>query len=87
MELIRTKSKRVQRDRASIMHSLSPILLFVGLYLLLEIIIRTAGISRTVVPTPTGILVETIRNFGSDIWPHFVFTLKVVVIGFIVATT
>ncbi|GIO10012.1 membrane protein [Brevibacillus reuszeri] len=86
MELIRTKSKPVQRESASIMHSLSPILLFVGLYLLLEIIIRTAGISRTVLPTPTGILVETIRNFGSDIWPHFVFTLKVVVIGFIVAT-
>jgi ABC-type nitrate/sulfonate/bicarbonate transport system permease component len=86
VELIRTKSKPARSDRAPILHTLSPIFLFIALFLLLEIVIRTTGISRTVLPTPTGILTETIKNFGSDLWPHFIFTLKVVVIGFIVAT-
>lgn len=86
MELVREKSKKARLDRAPIMHTLSPFLLFVTLYLLLEIVIRAADISRTVLPTPTAILTETIQNFGSDLLPHFLFTLKVVVIGFVVAT-
>jgi ABC-type nitrate/sulfonate/bicarbonate transport system permease component len=68
------------------MHSLSPVILFVVLYAGLEILIRVAGISRFVLPTPTAILTETFHNFSSDLWPHFIFTLKVVVIGFIIAT-
>jgi len=65
--------------------TLLPILTFLILYIGLEILIKLTGIPRIVLPTPTAIIADTVRNFPVDLWPHFLVSLKVIVFGFFIA--
>ncbi|MGM8212234.1 ABC transporter permease [Virgibacillus sp. W0430] len=62
-----------------------PILTFIFLYVAFEIFIRATGVPRIVLPTPTAIIMETVQRFPADLWPHFLVTSRVIVIGFIIA--
>ena len=53
----------------------------------LEFIARTTSISEYILPPPTSIIIQTISKFPTDILPHFLFTFKIIVIGFLTAVT
>ena len=59
-------------------------MVLVVIVILLEIGLRIFNVPRYVLPTPSSIVVETAKSFGV-IWPHFLFTLKIIVLGFAVA--
>lgn len=79
----RIKNKnRKQYDWTNVIAPLAVLaLLFVGL----ELIIRVAGISRLVLPTPSAIVASIAESFASDIWPHFIYNFRVIFIGFLCA--
>jgi len=79
------KQKSVKKKKLKPMNIIAPLILLVILYAGLELIIRVANISRFVLPTPSAVVAHTVSSFIDDVLPHFLFTLKVVVVGFIVA--
>jgi len=48
----------------------------------LEIIIHSFNISRQVLPAPSAILSALLKYFISDIFPHFLITLRIILLGF-----
>ncbi len=63
---------------------LAPLIVLVILVGVLEIICRCFDVNEHVLPAPSMIFTETVRVFG-DIWPHFLFTVKIIVLGFIIS--
>jgi NitT/TauT family transport system permease protein len=63
---------------------IAPLIVLVVIYVGLEIIVRAAGISKFVLPTPTAIVMATINNIAY-VWPQFLITLRTIVVGFIIA--
>jgi len=64
-----------------------PLIVFVILFAVLELIARTTGISWYILPPPTRIVTTTIDKFPVDILPHFLFTFRTIAIGFFSAVT
>lgn len=83
-KLIYIRKKSSKCDKRNILNFVSPFIVLLIIYIALEIIVRTAGISRFVLPTPTAIVVTTIRNMNF-VWPHLIITLRNIIIGFIIA--
>ena len=75
------RRKRKERDWFSI---LSPFAVLIIIFGILELVTRGFGISRYVLPPPSVIVYDTVRNFG-DILPHFLFTIKIITLGFTIA--
>ncbi len=63
---------------------LYPLLVLVVLVIGLEVGLRVFNVPTYVLPTPIGILTKTVESFP-EILPHFLFTLRIVVMGFTVA--
>ena len=63
---------------------LIPIITFIVFFGGLEIIIHSFNISRQVFPAPSAILSALSKYFISDISPHFLITLRVILLGIIV---
>lgn len=64
---------------------IAPLVALALLYGALEIIIPLSGINRIVLPTPTAIIKVIAEAFAADIWPHFIFNVKVIFFGFLIA--
>ncbi len=79
---VKVKAKKKKTDPIYI---IAPILLFIAVIAAWEIFVAASGISRTILPTPHAIVREMSRNFLRDIWPHFLFTLRVILTGYVVA--
>ena len=65
---------------------IAPLVVLAVLFVFFEIIARTTGISEYILPAPSKIVSGIWEKFPVDIWPHFILTLKVILIGFAVAT-
>jgi NitT/TauT family transport system permease protein len=65
---------------------LSPIIVLVAMFGVLEIIAKKSGISFYILPPPSRIVISTIQKFPLDILPQFLFTFKIIGIGFVTAT-
>lgn len=76
-----TKKKKKERDLKRI---LAPLVVLAILYIGLEISLRVLQIPSYVLPTPTNVILETISSFHI-ILPDFLFTLKIICIGFCIA--
>lgn len=64
----------------------APLVVLAVIFVALEIVVRTTGISEYILPAPSKIFLHTIQQFPVDIWPHCWLTLKVILIGFTAAT-
>lgn len=65
---------------------IAPLVVLAVIFIGCEIIVRATDISEYILPAPSKIVSGIWEKFPSDIWPHFVLTLKVVLIGFVLAT-
>lgn len=63
----------------------APTILLIILLGLWEFGVAVSGISRTVLPAPHAIFSEMSKNFSRDIWPQMLFTLRVILTGYVVA--
>ena len=77
-----TKPKKKKIDPIYI---IAPIILFCVVITAWEIAVAAYGIPRTILPAPHAILAEMSKNFVRDIWPHFLFTLGVILKGYFIA--
>lgn len=75
-----------KRSRCSGAGVIAPLVVLAVLFVFFEIIARTTGISEYILPAPSKIVSGIWEKFPVDIWPHFILTLKVILIGFAVAT-
>lgn len=81
---IAIKKKKAEQKDTNHIGVIAPLTVLFVIIVLLEFITRAFGISRFVLPPPTDIIRQTVLNFP-EIWPHFLFTLKIVAIGFMVS--
>ena len=65
---------------------IAPLALLVVILVILELITKVTNISDYILPPPSEIIVNTIKEFPMVILPDFLFTIKIVLIGFISAT-
>ena len=79
---VRRKALRKKKDPVFL---IAPALLFVAVIAGWEIFVALSGVSRTILPAPHAIFAEMSKNFVRDIWPHFLFTLRVILTGYAVA--
>ena len=80
-EAITIRKKKEKRDPKAI---LAPLVVLVVLVVGLEICLRAFDVPSYVIPYPTNIVAESIRNFHI-ILPDMLFTIKIILIGFCVA--
>ena len=78
------KKRKPESIGSGYLNILAPLIVLVILIAALEFFTRAFGISRFVLPPPTDIIAQTISNFP-EIWPHFLFSLKIVAIGFVIS--
>jgi len=79
------KKARAFKKRKKPIYVIGPIVLFVSLVLLLEILVAALDISRTVLPAPHTIWNDMRMNFVRDILPHMFYTLRVILTGYFIA--
>lgn len=65
---------------------IAPLTVLAVIFIACEIIARTTGISEYILPAPSKMVAGIWNKFPGDIWPHFLLTLKVILIGFVLAT-
>ena len=80
-EAITIRKKKEKRDPKAI---LAPLVVLVVLVVGLEICLRAFDVPSYVIPYPTNIVTESIKNFHI-ILPDMLFTIKIILIGFCVA--
>jgi ABC-type nitrate/sulfonate/bicarbonate transport system permease component len=80
--VVKRRTRKKEVDLASIV---IPIITLLIILTVLELIARYTGISRFILPPPSEIIYQTATKFIPDILPHFLFTLKVIVVGFAIA--
>ena len=74
----------LNKKKFNFLNFFAPFIILAVIYLLLEIVIRVANIPRLVLPTPTAIIVETIKDFA-HIWPHLLISLRTIILGFLIS--
>jgi len=74
----------LKKKKFNPMKVIAPFVVLIVIYISLEIIVRAAGISKFVLPTPTAIIVATIHNM-QFIWPQFLITLRTILVGFVIS--
>ena len=63
---------------------LAPFIVLAIVVCLLELLVRILKIPPTVLPTPSSIAVALFTNFRQDILPHFLWTLRIIVLGLVI---
>jgi len=63
----------------------APLVLLVVIVAFLEFWVATSGITNKIMPAPHALVKEFARNFVRDIWPHVLFTLRVILIGYFIS--
>lgn len=81
MTSAKANAKKKRKDLTSI---IAPLVVLIILVLGLQLICTAFNVNEHVIPKPFDMVSETIRVFG-DIWPHFLFTLKIVLLGFVIS--
>jgi NitT/TauT family transport system permease protein len=81
---IAAKKKKTENNELGYTGVIAPLVVLIVIIALLELFTRVSGISRFVLPPPTDIIKQTVLNFP-EILPHFLFTLKIIVIGFMIS--
>ncbi|WP_186565791.1 ABC transporter permease [Lawsonibacter celer] len=77
--------KRVKKKKEfNPINVIAPLVVLAIIYVGLEIFLRVFNVSEYVMPTPTHIIQGTIKSFHI-ILPDFLFTLKIICIGFCIA--
>jgi ABC-type nitrate/sulfonate/bicarbonate transport system permease component len=76
--------KKFKKKRGSIYY-IAPMVLLVCFILFWELLVAAFHISRTVLPAPHAIFLIMRQNFIRDIFPQMLFTLRVILTGYIVA--
>lgn len=74
------KSKK--KAKKTLMQILPPIIVLVILIVGLELIVRLAGISPTVLPPPSAIGSALVNNFGQNLSAYFFESVFVILVGF-----
>ncbi|MEG1242544.1 MAG: ABC transporter permease subunit [Oscillospiraceae bacterium] len=64
---------------------LAPLVVLIIIAVTLELVARISGISKFILPAPSLIITSTLQKFSVDILPDFLFTLKIILVGFAVA--
>jgi len=64
--------------------AIAPVLLLVFLVAFLQVVTTVFDINEHVLPKPFDIATETVRVFA-DILPHLLFTIKIVLLGFVIS--
>lgn len=64
----------------------APLIVLAVIFILCEILARTGRVSEYILPAPSKIVTGIVSKFAVDIWPHFLLTLEVILIGFVCAT-
>lgn len=77
--------KRANQKRKNPMIIIAPLLLLIVIIGGLELFVRYSGISRTILPAPSAIFRDLCKNFARDIWPQLLFTLNVILTGYVIA--
>lgn len=80
-EAITIRKKKEKRDPTAI---IAPLVVLAVIVAGLEICLRAFDVPSYVIPYPSNMLKETIKNFHI-IWPDMLFTIKIILIGFCVA--
>jgi ABC-type nitrate/sulfonate/bicarbonate transport system permease component len=65
---------------------LAPVVLLIVLLIVMEILAQLQVVSDYILPAPSQIIVNTLKNFPSTIQKDFFFTLKIVFLGFTTAS-
>ena len=65
---------------------LAPIVVLAVIFIVCEWIASTGRVSEYILPAPSSIVTGIIKKLPGEIAPHFMLTLKVMLIGFISAT-
>ncbi len=63
---------------------LAPVVILIAILALLQILTVSLNINEHVLPQPINMIRDTLREFP-NIWPHFLFTIKIVVLGFAIS--
>lgn len=77
--------KKTNKKRKNPINVIAPLILLILIIGGLELFVKCSGISRTILPAPSAIFAELFKNFGRDIWPQLLFTLKVILTGYVIA--
>lgn len=78
---ITVRKKKEKKDPIDI---IAPLVVLAIIYLGLEVGLRAFDVPSYVMPTPTNIIIETIKSFHV-ILPDLLFTVKIICIGFCIA--
>lgn len=73
-------SRQNKKKAKSFSAVLAPVVVLIIIVAVLQILTVSLNINEHVLPQPLNVFKDTIREFP-NIWPHFLFTLKIVVLG------
>ena len=79
-----TPVKRTPKKERDPKRIIAPLVVLAVIYIGLEIFLRVFDVAAYVMPTPTHIIQATISSFYI-ILPDFLFTLKIICVGFCIA--
>jgi ABC-type nitrate/sulfonate/bicarbonate transport system permease component len=77
--------KYISQKRKESVYYIAPVILLVCFIFIWEFFVAVSHISRMILPTPHAIFLAMKQNFIRDIFPHMLFTLRVILTGYIVA--
>lgn len=63
---------------------LAPLIILAIIFGLMELIVRGLDLPKTVLPAPSQIIVALVTNFRVDIWPHLLWTLRIIGLGLLI---
>lgn len=64
---------------------LYPLIVLAGIVIFLEIALRVFKLPETVFPTPIKVIIVLLNKFNTEVFPHFLITIQVIIIGILVA--
>ncbi len=73
-----------KKKRKDPIYYIAPFILLIIAVVSLELLVYMSKVPRTILPAPHAIFSHMIENFSRDIWPHMLFTLKVILIGYLI---
>lgn len=74
----------VKKKKKDLTNIIAPLIVLVVIVAAVQIICTVFNVNEHVIPKPFDMVTETVRLFG-DIWPHFLFTIKIVLLGFVIS--
>ena len=73
-----------KKKKDNLLNIVAPLVVLAIIIFGLQIICTVFNVNPHVIPKPFDMITETIKMFP-DIWPHFLFTLKIICLGFIIS--